>query len=355
MSKSINNRRVGFTLVELLLVLAIIVALFAILSTAVATVRHRSRINMAQTWVGKLGTALDTYTIDHGDYPTTEQGLNALIFIPINEGQAVLGMMPQPGMMNPNDPNAGGMNYGAGIAGGPDSFSNPAMSGVPGTVDPMMGNNGAMVTGGTPTMPMASGTTPGIPGDPNMMSGGMNDPMMSGMNPMGSGTTGFGTGWTQPMFNPQLYMPAKKRLDPYLNGDKIPLDPWNHPYRYQYDLFNGVNRVTGDRKPAIWSAGPDGIDNTEDDIRSWDPQVAANQLALQQQQMGGGGMMSGGFDAMGNPLQPGMMGNDMMNPNPMGTNPMNPNPMGTNPMNPNPMGTNPMNPNPNPMGPTPMQ
>ena len=309
MSKTIDNRRFGFTLLELLLVLAIIVALFAILGTAIATYRQKSRINFAESWVGNFGRALEAYSTDHGDYPTTEQGLNALIYIPINEGQPMPGMVQPPGYVDPNDPNAG-MNLGATALGGPDAFNNPgAMSGmntIPGAFDPTGGS--ATALGG----PGAMAPMPGaMPGDPNMMMGADPNMMMGGMDPTGGMPTGYGTGWAQPTFNPQLYMQGRKRLDPYLTGDKIPLDPWGQQYRYEYTLVNGVNRLTGDRKPAIWSAGPDKVDGTDDDIRSWDPQVAANQLLLQQQQMQYGGGM-GGVDMMGNPLQPGMLDGGMM-------------------------------------------
>ncbi len=342
MSNRIQHRSLGFTLLELLVVLAIIVALFAILAPAVMSYRNKSNINITKSWIGNFDKALQTYVVDHGNYPTTEQGLNALIFVPMNEGQQTAGTMPQVGLANPNDPNAG-MNMGATGVGGVDSFNNPGamggMPGMPGDPNNPMGG-GANAVGGMPPMGGAPGATPGMPGmnDPNMM-GGMNpmgggmtgDPnMMGGMNganPMGGALTGFGSTWTQPFFNPQLYTVLKKRSDPYLTGDAVPLDPWQQPYRYEMNLVNGVNQRTGERnKPAIWSAGPDKTDFTEDDIMSWDPKVAAQQLALQQQQMQMGGGMGGvgGVDAMGNPIggaQPGMPGGDMMNgmpQNPMG-------------------------------------
>ena len=40
----------------------------------------------------------------------------------------------------------------------------------------------------------------------------------------------------------------------------IPLDPWGHPYRY---LEAGVHNPDSF---DLWSAGPDGVDGTEDDI-----------------------------------------------------------------------------------------
>jgi general secretion pathway protein G len=49
---------------------------------------------------------------------------------------------------------------------------------------------------------------------------------------------------------------------PYLDSP-VPLDPWGNPYQYEYP---GKHE---DEKPDIWSFGPDGMDNTDDDIGNW--------------------------------------------------------------------------------------
>jgi general secretion pathway protein G len=50
---------------------------------------------------------------------------------------------------------------------------------------------------------------------------------------------------------------------PYIkNADKVPLDPWSHPYIYVTPGANG-------RDFDITSAGPDGQPNTADDVQSW--------------------------------------------------------------------------------------
>jgi general secretion pathway protein G len=51
---------------------------------------------------------------------------------------------------------------------------------------------------------------------------------------------------------------------PYLNKDEMPKDPWGNDFQYVYPPERG----SGDT-PDIWSYGPDGEDNTEDDICSW--------------------------------------------------------------------------------------
>ncbi|MCF7976157.1 MAG: type II secretion system protein GspG [Phycisphaerae bacterium] len=45
---------------------------------------------------------------------------------------------------------------------------------------------------------------------------------------------------------------------PYLRATSIPLDPWGHPYQYEYLLK--------DSKPRVWSKGEDHISETSDDI-----------------------------------------------------------------------------------------
>jgi len=51
---------------------------------------------------------------------------------------------------------------------------------------------------------------------------------------------------------------------PYSDGVDIPNDPWGNPYRYVYPSEQSANDY-----PDIWSAGPDGEDDTEDDIVNW--------------------------------------------------------------------------------------
>ncbi len=50
---------------------------------------------------------------------------------------------------------------------------------------------------------------------------------------------------------------------PYLNKSEVPKDPWGNDYQYQYPPEHGK------KFPDIWSYGPDGEDNTEDDITNW--------------------------------------------------------------------------------------
>lgn len=77
--------RRGFTLIEILVVIAVI----ALLATLVApnVFRHLSTAQdaTAQAQIEMLGAALDAYRLDNGRYPTTQQGLQALMTEPTSD------------------------------------------------------------------------------------------------------------------------------------------------------------------------------------------------------------------------------------------------------------------------------
>ncbi len=137
------QRRGGFTLVEILIVLAILVLLVSMVMPKVLSARKKGNVDAAKSQIGLLKGALEHYALDCNDYPTTEQGLEALL--------------TKPADLDEN------------------------------------------------------------------------------------------TSWR----------------GPYLTGE-LPKDPWGNDYRYAYPPERG----SGDM-PDIWSAGPDGEDNTDDDICSW--------------------------------------------------------------------------------------
>ncbi len=135
--------RRGFTLVEVLLVLVILVIIGSIAVTAYIPMQRRANIDAARAQIKALKGPLSLYRLHMNDYPATEQGLEALL------------MAPQ--------------DY----------------------------------TGGS--------------------------------------------GWS----------------GPYLDSRSAPLDPWGQPYRYEYPGRHGGEM------PDVWSAGPDKISDSEDDIGSW--------------------------------------------------------------------------------------
>ena len=82
----LNQRRGsgGFTLVELLLVLVILAVLAAIVVPKFTKRSEQARIAAATTDIANLGTALDAFEIDSGRYPTSDEGLKALVEQPGN-------------------------------------------------------------------------------------------------------------------------------------------------------------------------------------------------------------------------------------------------------------------------------
>ena len=70
--------RRGFTLLELLVVMMIIGLLAAYVAPRYFSQVGKSEVRSAQAQIASLRSALDTYRLDMGAYPTTEQGLVAL-------------------------------------------------------------------------------------------------------------------------------------------------------------------------------------------------------------------------------------------------------------------------------------
>jgi general secretion pathway protein G len=87
-SRKLSDRRRrgpgGFTLIELLLVMVIIAILAAIVVPKFTGRMQESRINAAKGQISNLKTALGMFELDNGRYPTTEEGLNALVTNPGN-------------------------------------------------------------------------------------------------------------------------------------------------------------------------------------------------------------------------------------------------------------------------------
>ena len=75
--------RRGFTLIEIMLVVIIIGILVAMLVPNIAGRSEQARKTAARTDIeSNISTALDLYKMDVGQYPTTEQGLSALLAPP---------------------------------------------------------------------------------------------------------------------------------------------------------------------------------------------------------------------------------------------------------------------------------
>ena len=88
MRNSIQSRsasrvaRSAFTLIELLLVMVILAILAAVMVPKFTGRTEDARIKAAKGEISGIKTALDTFEIDNGRYPTTDEGLNALVTRP---------------------------------------------------------------------------------------------------------------------------------------------------------------------------------------------------------------------------------------------------------------------------------
>lgn len=77
-----KRRRQGFTLTELLIVLAILVMLVALVVPQFIGASDEADINATKAQIGLFKGPLNRYRLHTKDFPTTEQGLQALITPP---------------------------------------------------------------------------------------------------------------------------------------------------------------------------------------------------------------------------------------------------------------------------------
>ena len=82
-----ERRDEGFTLVELMVVISIIAILATIVTVQVLGVRDDANVTTAQAQIATFKTALTSYNLAFGRFPTTAEGLDALIH---NEKRAFL-------------------------------------------------------------------------------------------------------------------------------------------------------------------------------------------------------------------------------------------------------------------------
>ncbi|MEG2999967.1 MAG: type II secretion system major pseudopilin GspG [Comamonas sp.] len=77
-----DKRQQGFTLLELMVVVVIIGVLGALIVPNFMDRPNEARVSAAKTDISSLMQALKLYKLDNHRYPTTEQGLNALVAKP---------------------------------------------------------------------------------------------------------------------------------------------------------------------------------------------------------------------------------------------------------------------------------
>ena len=171
----VQGIRSGFTLTELLIVMAILVLLVSLVGPRLLGSKKKADINAVKTQIGMFQAALERYAIDMNTFPSGQEGLEALI---TRSGSSIGGGVGEEGL---ND---------------------------------------------QPTDNLA-----------------IDDTLVNSAEGSAANTNWDG---------------------PYLKQSKLPKDPWGHAYGYAYPPVKGDTDV-----PDIWSFGPDGKENTEDDIVSW--------------------------------------------------------------------------------------
>ena len=84
----------GFTLIEIMVVVVILGILGALIVPNVIGRPDEARVQAALADINSIGSALELYRLDNGNYPSTEQGLEALVEEPSG--------FPEPRNWNPD-------------------------------------------------------------------------------------------------------------------------------------------------------------------------------------------------------------------------------------------------------------
>lgn len=110
----------GFTLIEIMVVVVILAVLGALVVPKILENVDKARVTRAQSDIRAIQTALDLYRLDNFKYPTTEQGLQALVTQPTDpsitnyRSGGYLSALPKDPWNNPYQyvsPGANGRDY----------------------------------------------------------------------------------------------------------------------------------------------------------------------------------------------------------------------------------------------------
>lgn len=74
-----TKMRAGFTLIELMVVLVILGLLATFIGPKIMSAPEKARVTKANADIKAIQSALNQYKLDNGNYPTTDQGLEALV------------------------------------------------------------------------------------------------------------------------------------------------------------------------------------------------------------------------------------------------------------------------------------
>jgi general secretion pathway protein G len=82
MKKNRHRKQAGFTLIELMVVVVILAILAGLIIPRFMGETDKAKQAKAKMQIESLESALKMYKLDNGSYPTTEQGLKALVETP---------------------------------------------------------------------------------------------------------------------------------------------------------------------------------------------------------------------------------------------------------------------------------
>lgn len=88
-----RNQR-GFTLIEIMVVMVILGLLVAVVAPNIMGRSDQAKVTIAKTQMRNVANALDMYRLDNSQYPSTQQGLEALVNRPSGS--------PEPKNWNPD-------------------------------------------------------------------------------------------------------------------------------------------------------------------------------------------------------------------------------------------------------------
>jgi general secretion pathway protein G len=98
--RSVREGEGGFTLVEMLVVITIIALIMALVGPRVLNYLTESKVKTAKIQIESFATALDLFYLDVGRYPTSSEGLSALV-----QGSSTAGSWNGPYLKGGNVPN----------------------------------------------------------------------------------------------------------------------------------------------------------------------------------------------------------------------------------------------------------
>lgn len=100
-----TRQQSGFTLIEVMVVVVILGILAALIVPNVIGQGDKARVGTTKSTLSTVANSLDLYKLDNHQYPTTQEGLDALIHQPANaknwlQGGYIKGGMPKDGWGN---------------------------------------------------------------------------------------------------------------------------------------------------------------------------------------------------------------------------------------------------------------